>query len=262
MSIFPLQGSYSPGLRIATGEMVGHSLVHKFGRNSAVGTSYVPLCNSGIFRTPQPAAATALRVKAGNAADTADGAGARSVTVQGINQAGALVTETLATAGASASAATSATFIRLLRFFVASSGTYASQSAGSHVGDIVIENAAGTENWASILVTGFARGQSQIGCYTVPLGYQAYLTGIDVSSESNKLINLNFYTRSGILAASAPYQAMQLKTEFVGFEGQSSVSFDFPKGPYDALTDMIFMGKVGSGTADISIDFRMVLVKT
>jgi len=262
MSIFPLQGSYSPGLRIATGEMAGHSIVHKFGRNSAVGTTFVPVCNGGIFRTPQPAAATALRVKAGNAADTAAGAGARSVTVQGIDETGAIVTETLATAGASASAPTSATFIRLLRFYVETSGTYASQSAGSHVGDIVIENAAGTENWATITSAGFARGQSQIGVYTIPRGYAGYLTDVEMSSESTKLINLNFYTRSGILRSAAPYSPMRLQRELVGVEGNSVQQFRFPKGPYPELTDIGCMAKVSSSTADVSVDFTMVLVKT
>lgn len=28
-------------------------IVHKFGRNSAVGTSFVPVCIGGVYQTPQ-----------------------------------------------------------------------------------------------------------------------------------------------------------------------------------------------------------------
>ena len=254
--------AYPAGLRLARKAQPNHSVVHKFGRNSAVGTTYGPICSGGLLRTPQVGAATALRVKAGNAADTANGAGARSVTVQGIDQNGNAVTETLATAGASASAATSATFIRLLRVFVAGSGTYATVTAGSHVGSITIENAAGTEDWALIDVTGAPRAQSQIGFYTVPLGYQAFIDNIYMTAESTKLISLQLYTRSGILETAAPYSARRLQSEFVGLEGSFAQRFDAPKGPYPELTDIGFLAKVSATTADVSIDFEIVLVKT
>jgi len=255
------QSAYPAGLKLARNVQAGHSVVHKFGRNSAVGTTYVPICGGGRLRTPQVAAATALRVKAGNAADTALGAGARSITLQGIDQTGAVVTETLATAGASASAATSATFIRLLRVFVATSGTYATAVTGSHVGDITIENAAGTEDWAVIDATDTARSQSQIGFYTVPLGYRAFIYNICMTAESTRLINLNFFTRSGILETAAPYSARRLQAEFVGLTDDFSQRFDAPKGPYPELTDIGFMAVVSTGSADVSIDFEIVLVK-
>jgi hypothetical protein len=106
--------------------------VIKFGRNTAVGTTYVPIALGGIYRTPQVGSATALRIKAGDSNDTAAGSGAQSITLEYCNTSGERVIETLATAGASPSANTSQTAIRLDRFYVAGSGTYATQSAGSH----------------------------------------------------------------------------------------------------------------------------------
>ena len=62
---------------------------HQFGRNVACGTSYTPVSDIGVYRTPQVGSATALRIKAGgNAADTAAGAGARSVRLTGIDASG------------------------------------------------------------------------------------------------------------------------------------------------------------------------------
>lgn len=92
-------------MKLAEGAKHGYSIVHKFGRNESVGTSFVPIAGGGIYRTPQTGSATTLRVKAGNANDASDGTGARAVTIEGIDSTGALASEVLATNGTSAGAA-------------------------------------------------------------------------------------------------------------------------------------------------------------
>jgi len=105
----------------------------------------------------QPAAATTLRIKAGgDALDTAAGAGAREVTLQGIDELGNEVTESLATAGASASAVTTNKFIRLYRAWVSSVGRYGTMAAGGHEDDIVIEKGTGSQDWLTLDATGFS----------------------------------------------------------------------------------------------------------
>ena len=248
-------------LGVTAGNRDGYSVVHKFGRNSSVGSNFTPVCNGGAYRTPQVSGATTLRVKSGgDANDTAAGSGARSVTLQGLDATGALVSETIATAGTSASAYTTTEFIRLFRLFVASSGTYASATAASHADDIVIED--GTNDWAVIDATDFARGQSQIGVYSIPLGYRGFVERVEVSTQSNKVVDLNFYSRENILETAAPYTAMKLKRELVGIEGNSESTFPIPKGPYPALTDIGFMAKVSTGSADVSVDFTILLEAT
>ena len=145
-----------PGLDVARGLVPGVSVIHKFGGNPAVGTSYVPLSIGGIYRTPQAASATALRIKSGgNANDDKDGSGAREITLIGLDENWNEVSEAVETNSAAASTATSTTFTRLYRAYVSASGTYASQSAGSHSANIVIEDSGGTEDWATISATGF-----------------------------------------------------------------------------------------------------------
>lgn len=239
----------------------GAIVVHKFGQGS-VGTSYVPISSLNVYRTPLASAATTLRVKAGgNANDTAAGTGARSITLQGIGATGKFEEDTIATAGASASAATSVSFLRLFRAFVKTSGTFATEASGSHAATITIENSAGTEDWAELDATDFPLAQTQIGAYTIPLGYTGYVHSIQVQAAANKAVNLAFFKREGVLQTSAPFSAMRVQREFIGIEGDSVVNFTYPLGPFLELTDIGFMGKVTSGTADVSVNFTVCLIK-
>ena len=245
---------------IAEGNIDGRSVIHKFGRDSSIGTSFTPVAAGAIWRTPQASAATALRVKAGGSADDdASGTGAREVTLEGIDQTGALVTESLATAGASASAATSTTFMRLFRAYVSASGTYATQSGGSHAATIIIENAAGSEDWASILLDGFALGQSTIACYTIPLGYTGLLESIELNVDSNKRAEILLFQRQNILESSAPYTGMRLLEEWAGVSADIQGNFSTPiKLP--ALTDVGFLAKAAT-SAEVDCSFKIELIE-
>ena len=66
-----------PWLDISRSLASGISVVKKFGRNPAVGTSFVPVTQGSVYQTPQSGSATTLRIKAGGSAnDTAAGSGA------------------------------------------------------------------------------------------------------------------------------------------------------------------------------------------
>lgn len=246
-------------IEVARGNVPGASLVHKFGMNYAVGGTYVPLCVGGLYNTPQTGSATTLRIKAGNANDTAAGSGAREITLQGLDETGALVSEAVATAGASASSATTATFMRLFRAYVSASGTYATQTTGSHSADIDIENGAGGTDWATIYSTGFPHSQSEICVYSVPLGKKAYVLDYGITSDANKDFDFIFFKRESILATSAPYEAMRIQFEGVGIEGEIKRVFRDPL-EFPALTDFGFMVTVGTGTAQMSGDMNILLI--
>lgn len=246
---------------VSKGNVTGHSIVHKFGRNTAVGTTFVPITETGLYQTPQTGSATTLRIKAGgNANDTAAGSGAREVTLVGLDETGAEVTEAVATAGASASSATTTTFMRLYRAYVSASGTYATASAGSHSADIDIENGAGGTDWATISATAFPNGQTNIACYSVPLGKTAYVKSIEIFVDATKVPDILFFKRENILETAAPYTAMRLQLVSPGTEGAVPIRLNSPLGPFPALTDIGFMAAVSSGTADVAIDFEIYLV--
>lgn len=251
--------TYPSKLDVSRRVVPGAVTVGKFGRNPAVGTSAVPICEGGIYRTPQVGGATALRVKAGgNANDAAAGSGARSIRLIGLDAEGYEIEEVLDTAGASASAASAQSFLRLYRYLVETSGTYATASSGSHVGNIVIEDAAGTEDWATISAVSFPRGQSKIGVYTVPKNKAAYIDNIQVSVEGNKSANILLFQRQAILEGNPPYHAMRLLEEHTGISGPLALIDKSPK-PIPELTDVGFMAYTSSGTVSVSVAFDMLV---
>jgi hypothetical protein len=221
----------------------------------------VPVSDAGIYRTPQPAGATALRVKAGgNAADTAAGSGARSVKLYGLNAQGDEITEVIATAGTSASQTTTQTFIRLYLAEVYESGTYGTQAVGSHAASIVIENAAGTENWASILINGFPSSSSDIGSITVPRNHVGLVTSFSISVDQAKSTDILILQRSGILDSAAPYQPIKKVQEFIGVSSANAVTFDIPI-RFPELTDIGVLAKVSNGTGAVSVDMEILMLE-
>jgi len=246
-------------IELQRGNISGFSSVHKFGRNPAVGVTYAPVSIGAVYQTPQAAAATKLRVKAGDANDTAAGSGAREITVIGLDETGTEVTETLATAGASASSATTATFMRLYRAYVSASGTYATSTTSSHAANIVIENNAGGTDWLTIDVTSYSKAQSEVAAYSIPLGKTGYIKTIHISVDSKKVADVTMFFRENILEAAAPYSAMRIQSQMVGVVGEVTRHPETPFGPYAALTDIGFMAKAAA-VAEIDINFEIILV--
>lgn len=250
--------TWPSGLDIARGLAPGCVSSFRFGRNTAIGSAYTPVTRSGFYRTPQATAAVALRVKAGgNANDTANGSGAREITIIGLDSNGDLITETLATSGASESASTAQTFMRLTKAFVSKSGTYATQTAGTQAGSITIENAAGGEDWALIADGSLGKAVSEIGAYTTPRNTSAAIFNLAISSDADKKANIVMFRRENILQTSAPYSPMSLVVEYPQSSGLIDMPFDPPL-YFPPLCDFGFLATVSASTVDVSIGFDMV----
>ena len=250
-------GSTDYLIEVAKGNIAGASLINKFGANFSVGGNYAPVSIGGIYQTPQVAGAVTLRVKAGNANDTAAGTGAREITIQGLDATGALQTESVATAGTSASSNFAGTWTRVFRAWVSASGTYATSAAGSHTAAIVIESTAPAD-WATIDATNFPKGQSQIAAYTVPLGFTAYLLDYVLTIDSGKSVDFILFKRENILETAAPYSAMRTVLQSRGLAAPLTRKFRDPI-RFEALTDIGFMAK-GSGTPEVTADFNILLI--
>lgn len=239
-------------------EVDGVSIVHKFGRNDAVPNgSWAFLNLLGLTSWPL-SAATAVRVKLGNAADAFDGNGAREVTIQGLDETGVEVREAVATgAGGIASAATETTFIRVHRAWVSGVGVY----GAANTGDVVIENAAGGTNLIKIAA---GEGQSQFAGFTVPLGHEAFLASvhIDVDAGANKVANVRMFQRRDILNTTAPMSSRRIKLHFDGIVGSTNLQPATPGGTIPALTDVWFEGWGDGAISQVSVDFELILVKT
>lgn len=238
----------------------GEVIVHKFGQNSAVSTTLVPVSEGGIYRTPQVSGATKLRIKAGDAGDTAAGAGARAIHIEGLNASGDIIKEVIPTAGASAGADSVNTYLRLFRAFVYESGTYATTGTGSHVADVVIENAAGTEDWATVALNGYPDSQTEIGWYTIPRGKTGFIITLDYSVDATKITTLQLISRAGILETAAPYEAMRKRLGIAALIRDGQKEFQSPLGPFSELSDIGFLAKLAAGpAAAVEVHFGILL---
>ena len=242
----------------ALGDISGASIIQKFGRDDAVATTFKPVCIGGIYKMPQVSGATTLRVKAGDAADTLLGAGARKVYLHGLDETGAYVHEELETNGASAGTAGTVTWIRVFRAYVSESGAYGDIGTLSQAADIVIETTGGVA-WLTIkkdAVIGFC--QSEIGFYTVPLGKKAILLDYNITFDTTKVVDFAFMKRESILDTAPPYQAWRVQFQGVGLDAPWKHS---PHGGlvFNELTDIGFFTR-GASTPGVSVDFTMLQI--
>lgn len=245
-------------IEVAKGNVAGASLVNKFGANISLASSYEVVSIGGVYQTPQVSGATALYVRSSNNNDTAFGSGAREITIQGLDATGVLTTASIATNGTSNSANFAGTWLRVFRAWVSGSGTYATLSAPSHIGSIELRSAT-SGTWLTIDATDIAKGQSQVGSYTVPLGFTAYLLDYVVTMDSGKTVDFAFFTRENILETAAPYTAMRLLLQEMGLTVPFARKFGDPiKIP--ELTDIGFFAE-GATTPSVTVDFNLLLIE-
>ena len=245
------------------------SYIAKFGHSEVIGTVMTPVTTLGAYRTPQVAGATQLRIKAGgNAADSATGAGARRIALQGLDATGKPIIAYVTTNanGTLASDPTSLSFLRLFRFWVDKSGTYAGFGAGSMVGPITIENAAGTLDWG-IMSThdgAFPTSQSEVAAYSIPAGYVGRIHSYSLTVSGNKAATAALVTRENILETVPPYTAMRVKQTFTAIPPGGEVRFLSARGGREIqippLSDIGWMATVAAGTGEVSARLNIELV--
>ena len=247
-------------VEVAKGNIEGHSLVQKFGAG-ALTTSLAPVCQSGFYRVPT--VATSLEIVSNNAADAQNGVGARKITIVGLDANWNEVTQEISTHATDGTTAVPLTtdLVRIYRWYVSESGTYATQLAGSHNGILTIQESGGGDIWSQIIVTPFPIGQSQIGVYTVPAGKSAYLLSKNVFTDTSKTADIYFYQRPLADDVTTPYTGtMRLIEREVGVAGGYQLMTHAPKGPFVGPCDIGFMGKVSVGTAEVSVEFELLIV--
>ena len=244
---------------VQKGNIPGHSIINKFGR-APTSTINVESSVSDLGLMQFPVAASTMRVKAGgNAADTAAGAGAREITIYGLDETGALAEEAVATAGASASAATTITFLRVFRARVTSAGTYTTTSiatVGVNQAAVTIEDSGGAADYVRIPAF---EGTTEYAGYHVALGTTAYLIDTHINVDAAKSSDAILYQRRDILDSTAPVQSRRVVNYIDGIAGNISVDY---KGPisFPALTDIWFNFIPSANGTECSVNFELLIV--
>jgi hypothetical protein len=224
----------------------------KFGANPAVGNgAFEDIWYNGGSYTLLTSAET-VRVKVGgNAADDSAGLGARTITIYGLDENWAEQSETITLAGASASSATTTTFIRINRAEVATVGT----ANAANTGNIVVEGVTSSTVLANI-EAGY--GRTQLSMYAVPANKTLYITAFKISVGAADSADVRlWHTQDGSLAL--PFKHYEFTLE--DFSGYNYVKLE----TYLKYTEKETVGFdakriTGSGSARVSCDFDYILV--
>ncbi len=243
-------------IEVQKGNVAGHSIVHKFGRNDTVANGVWEGVHQLSTTFNWLTAATTVRVKAGgNAADTAAGAGAQAVTIEGLNDAGVFATESIELAGANASSATSTSFWRVFRMYIKDlrAGAY----TGANTAAIILENSAGGTDLISIAA---GEGQSQHAAYSIPTGKTGYLMDIRVWCDAAKAADFRLYTRASLTDFSTPFAPKRLRLFWDGVLGQENLDPKTPIITVPALSDIWLEAQGGGAQTEVSVDFEMLIV--
>lgn len=247
-------------LEVARGAVPGYSSRIITASNSDIDTTEEDIWNSGGTRTYLTSADTFRIAAGGNAADTAAGTGAREVIFVFLDANYNEVTETIATAGASASSATTSTGLRFQYAYVGDVG-----SSGANVGNITIEAVtAGTTQ--GLIEAG--RGITKSGHFTIPANKKGYVIGENFScikgsggpGGGTAGVQIYGYIRYYDTGSTNNYQSW-LEVFHVGIieAGNNPTQFnEFTKEPLPARTDIKITGI--SDTTNMHVDARLYIV--
>ena len=249
-------------IEVKRGNIAGHRLIHKFGRNEEVGTSFEPISINGVYRTPS-SNESGLEIVSSDADDTAAGDGARKVMIQGVQFSGGVlvaIEEEIALDGVNPVSLVE-DYARIFRAWVSECGAYATTSAASAQGVITVSETVGGAEW--IIIDQFAAnnsgGQTQTALYTTPSATTSVLLGLHWSVEGSKTVGLIVFHRPNADDVSASFTGARR----IVYQCDDAINavpppFGYPLAYFDGATDMGFMGINSVGTAKVSADFWLL----
>lgn len=245
-------------IEVQKGNVPGHSILTKFGYAS-VSQTLSPITPNLAY--PTPTTATALEFVSASADDATGGIGATKITYIGLDANWDEVTGTISTNGLTPVPLPD-NLTRLYRWWVSESGSYASITVNSYVGDLTIREAGAGATWSVIYAAAPYPAQSEIAVTSIPRGYRAYIISKHLFTDSNKSANLYFLQRQNADDVTAPYSGIRRLIEReIGVKGAVSIVFEATKGPIYGPADIGFVGNVATGSADISVEFDLLLIQ-
>lgn len=241
-------------IEVRRGNIPRHRIVHKFGNNIIVANGVWSLVSPVSIASAMPASGSRVRIKAGgNADDTVDGLGCRSVELIGINENFEEVSEIITTSGTGISASSIHSYWRLHRLKATDVGTY----GGANNGVITFENINGD---ADRLLLRASEGQSQHGMWSTPVGKTAYVLGIYVESDGAKAADFRLLVRKNYDIVTTPMHSVRLKIFFDGVMGQTTSRTKTPSIELPEKTDIWISARGGGAQTEVSVDIEILLI--
>jgi len=233
---------------VALGNVVGASVINKFGANTSTGTGgemVADLGGSPIF----PTTASSISLVSAEGVDTASGTGVATVTVIGLDENGDIAQETIAIDGAVAATSTGS-FMRVFRMFGATLGAAAEVGANN---EGAITATIGGSNIAQISA---CVGQTLMAWYTLPRN----CTGIMLQAYSSTLRSVGGILRTDFQLFTSPSGGVRRIRSKWGLQndGATYMERNWPTGDkINGLTD-IYLHAIPSATADTGGGFTIV----
>lgn len=244
-------------VEVAKGNIAGHSLKTIVGTNNSIGTGVEDIWTSGsTYSGFLTTAATAQIIAGGNANDTSAGTGARQITVEGLDASFDEATETITTAGASASSATTTSWIRVHKLYVSQMGTYTHTAANA--GLIDVRAATGSPFKLGEIVAG--DGESKNSMYTIPNGKTGYLIRTRIAIEAANTAEVRLWQFRDADDSSVPVSSRRLLYEAQDIEGWVEINLGNRQMP--AKTDIWWDARriTGSGGTQVTVATEILLV--
>lgn len=237
---------------IAGGLVDGYSAIHKFGRNPNIGNAPETIwMYGGIYSYLDVGSDSTVYAYSASSDDGPGNDGAHTITVQGLDNDFNPIEETITVNGA----ASTASFLRVYRAFVATAGALAAND-----GEVLISTAAAGAGTVladiGVIGTGTTTGlgQTQLALYTIPAGKTGYLTTWNVGvAPMNNAVTVTLLTRE--LDGGAPFRSRDIIDTVGGYTTQNySIPCRLPE-----KTDIEVRG-TGDTTSVISSSFDIILV--
>jgi len=244
------------GIELKRGTDISGEIIHKFGANEDVDTAAVEDVWLAGGTYSWPTSASTLEAISTSTNDDDGGTGAQTITIEGLDGSFAEVTETLTMNGTSATTATTNSFIRVNRAYVASCGTY----SGSNDGDITIRisSAGATQCLINSNATSpLDYGQSFIARYSVPAGKSCFLTQWTMSVDGTKTGDFYLCRRENADDVTTPFSPARALHSVRGVSGENSINFDY--GEYiDEKTDLWVVCGVAQNNTIVTSEFELI----
>jgi len=247
-------------IEVAKGNVKNHSLITVLGRNKDVDTSIVDIGMLDI-NFIWPTVATTYVALSNDPTDSILDTGARKILIEGLDSNFDPISEEVEMNGTSESTATTASFIRINKTRVISTGTYATTLLGANNGNIIIGPSGGGSPLSYIANVEIDPGASQDCKYTVPNGYTAIVLGVGANIDSTKTGTLVINLREGADIVTAPFTSKIATVNVAGFAGLHTVPRELLNFKILAKTDIWASAKGGVNNTEIEISLRLLLIK-
>lgn len=232
------------GIDLAKHGRSGYDYISKFGFNPSVGTVEEHIWSESGVTYTLPTTAQTMTVSSSNANDTANGTGARSVYVEGLDGDYVTTSETVALNGQTAVTLTK-TYLRVLRSYVVTAG-----SGGTNAGIIYVGYGTVTTGKPETVQIRLGAGmaQSLLGLYTIPKGRTGYMISLNSSSDGKGEIFLYQRPLGGVFRITRRLPIMDTV----------DITFGIPL-KFEEKTDIQVRGLAATGKNKMGVSFEMVL---